>query len=139
MPFPIEYSRARDHFYDFLADVRERAAFGSSHQTYTMVQGVFQTFRRRLEIKEAIIFSNILPVGLRALFVADWDTEEPLKNFEDRETMTNEVKSLRAKHNFSTDSAIEDVAKALWKHVDEKELKRVLTNLPQGASDYWRI
>jgi uncharacterized protein (DUF2267 family) len=139
MPFPLEYSRARDSFYDFQIDARDNAGLGSGHQTYTMVQGVFQAFRRRLDIKEAILFSNILPVGLRALFVANWNTEEPRKDFEDRETMTLEVKNLRPKHNFSPDTAIHDVAKALWRHVDEDELKRVLSILPQGASEFWQI
>ena len=33
-----------------------------------MVQGVLQAFRRRLDIKEAIGFANVLPPVLRALF-----------------------------------------------------------------------
>lgn len=34
-----------------------------------MVQGVLQTFRRRLDVKEAVLFANVLPPMLRALFV----------------------------------------------------------------------
>jgi uncharacterized protein (DUF2267 family) len=40
-----------------------------------MVQGVLQTFRRRLEISEAIRFAGVLPPVLRAIFVADWDQD----------------------------------------------------------------
>jgi uncharacterized protein (DUF2267 family) len=48
------------------------------NQTYTTVQRVFQVFRRRLDVKDAIRFANALPPILRAVFVADWDTDEPL-------------------------------------------------------------
>jgi uncharacterized protein (DUF2267 family) len=104
-----------------------------------MAQGVLQAFRRRLDFKDAILFANVLPVGLRALFVVDWDVDEPRRPFEDRETMTKEVRSLRADHNFSPEAAIQDVARALRKNVDERDLDRVLAKLPEGAVEFWRI
>lgn len=76
MPMPMDYQRATDHFREFMKDAREESFLGSPHQTYTMVQGVLQTFRRRLEIKDAIRFAGVLPAVLRALFVADWDVDE---------------------------------------------------------------
>jgi len=139
MPVPIEYKRAGDDFYAFLLDVRDRSDLWSTHVTYTMVQGVFQVFRRRLSLKQAILFANILPVGLRALFVTDWDTDEPIQPFGTHESMTLEVKALRHKHNFSTDTAIEDVAGALRQHVDIKQLETVLSHLPEGASKFWGL
>ncbi|NMW22602.1 MAG: DUF2267 domain-containing protein [Chlorobiaceae bacterium] len=60
MPVPSEYQRATDDFYKFLIKVRDLAGFGSTHQAYTMVQGVLLTFRRRLEIKDAISFAAAL-------------------------------------------------------------------------------
>jgi uncharacterized protein (DUF2267 family) len=104
-----------------------------------MAQGVFQAFRRRLKITDAILFANILPVGMRALFVADWDTGEPVLTFTEREIMTKEVKALRADHNFSPDNAIHHVAVALRKNVDEEELEKVLKKLPPGAGEFWEI
>ena len=74
----------------------------------------------RLSTKNAISFANILPVCLRALFVADWDINEERLSFEDRESMTREVKSLRSEHNFSTETAIRDVMQALRRHLDEE-------------------
>lgn len=139
MPVPSEYSRAADHFYEFLIDARNMSDLGSTHQAYTMAQGVLQAFRRRLDFKDAILFANVLPVGLRALFVVDWDVDEPRRPFEDRETMTKEVRSLRADHNFSPEAAIQDVARALRKNVDERDLDRVLAKLPEGAVEFWRI
>lgn len=138
MPVPAEYQRIRDDFYAFLVDAREQSGLGSSHQTYTMVQGVFQAFRRRLDMKDAILFAGALPAGLRALFVADWDVDEPKRPFDSIDMMTREVRALREKHNFSTDSAIRDVAIALRRHVDVNAFEQMLDKLPQEAAKFWR-
>lgn len=139
MPVPSEYERASDRFYQYLVDARDTAGLWSTHVTYTMTQGVFHTFRRRLSTKDAIAFANLLPICLRALFVSDWNTDEPKKPFENREIMTKEVKSLRSEHNFSTDTAIRDVANALRRHVDEEAFDRLLAQLPAGAVEFWKI
>lgn len=138
MPVPPEYERASDHFYRYLVDARDTAGLWSTHVTYTMTQGVFQAFRRRLSTKDAVVFANALPICLRALFVTDWDTDEPKKPFEDREEMIKEVKSLRSEHNFSTETAFRDVAAALRRHVDEEAFDRVLAELPEGAIEFWK-
>ena len=103
-----------------------------------MVQGVFQTFRRRLDLKDAVRFAGVLPAALRALFVADWNPEEPQRPFEERAAMTQEVRALRADHNFAPETAIQDVARALRRHVDEAVFDRFLESLPSGASEFWR-
>ena len=139
MPIPIEYQRATDHFYNFLADAKGKSGLGSTHQTYTMVQGVLQVFRRRLDIKDAIHFAGVLPPVLRAIFVADWDTNESLRPFEDRSVMTKEVRSLREDHNFAPETAIRDVAYALRRNMDENELDHVLAGLPEGAVQFWQV
>lgn len=133
MPMPVEYQRATDHSHQFFADARDEANLGSVHQAYTMAQSVFQVFRRRLNIEDAIRFANILPAGLRALFVADWNAEEPKVPFEDRAVMTKEVQSLRPLHNFSPESSIRDVAVALRRNMDAAKLDRVLAKLPGAA------
>jgi len=138
MPVPSEYQRASDEFYQFLVDARDTAGLWSTHVTYTMTQGVFQTFRRRLSTQDAIAFANVLPICLRALFVTDWDPDEPRKPFADRETLMQEVKSLRAEHNFATETAIQDVASALRRHIDEEAFDRLLAQLPEGAINFWR-
>ncbi|MGA8087191.1 MAG: DUF2267 domain-containing protein [Terracidiphilus sp.] len=138
MTIPVEYQRATDHFHQFLSDVRDEASLDTVNQAYTMTQGVLQAFRRRLEIGEAIRFSNVLPADIRALFVADWDLEEPKRQFEDRAAMTKEVQSLRPLHNYAPESSIRDVAKALRHNVDESALNRVLETLPEGARQFWQ-
>jgi uncharacterized protein (DUF2267 family) len=103
-----------------------------------MTQAVFQVFRRRLSTKDAIAFANVLPICLRALFVSDWDTDEPIKPFDSREAMAEEVKLLRSEHNFSTETAIRDVARALRRHVDEEAFDQLLTQLPESAMEFWK-
>jgi len=137
MPVPAEYERASAQFYDYLVDARDTAGLWSTHTAYTMTQGVLQAFRRRLSTQEAIAFANVLPICLRALLVSDWDTEEERRPFESRETMTAEVQSLRAEHNFSPDTAIRDVSHALRRHVDEEAFDSLLAQLPEGAADFW--
>lgn len=139
MTVPTEYQQANIAFYNFLTDVRDQTNFDSTHPAYTIAQGVFQAFRRRLEIKDAIRFANALPVGLRALFVADWDPDETKRPFEDRATMTREVQSLRPLHNYAPDDAILIVAKALRHNVDREAFARVLATLPEGAIEFWKI
>ncbi|MEO1268601.1 MAG: DUF2267 domain-containing protein [Myxococcota bacterium] len=137
MPMPAEYQRIRDHLYAFLVDAREELGLTSTHQSYTTSQGVFRVFRRRLTLKDAIRFSNLLPAGLRALFVSDWDVDEPRRAFGDRSHMTREVKALRSEHNFSPDTAIGDVARALRKNVDEQKLDAFLQTLGDDAVQFW--
>ncbi len=136
---PREYQRATEDFVKFLQDARDAAGVGSTHQAYTMTQAVFQAFRRRLDIAEAIRFSQVLPVCLRALFVDDWDTAEPRLPFEGRTVMTKEVWTLRPDHNVNPETAIQDVAHALRKNVDETAFNLVLTRLPVGANEFWKV
>lgn len=138
MPLPQEYQRLNDHFYLFLTELKEHVGFGSSHQTYTMVQGVFQVYRRRLEIADAIRFANTLPAGLRALFVADWDPLEERSAFDTLARMNQEVRQLRPEHNFSKPTAIQDVALILRRHLDEQAFDALLQSFPAQAREFWR-
>jgi len=137
MPVPPEYRRASIDFEKFLLDAREAADLTTTNQTYTMVQGVLQAFRRRLTIPEAIYFAGVLPPVLRAIFVADWDVDEPRRSFGDRTEIMREVQSLRADHNFAPDTAIEAVAVALRKNIDEAQFDRELETLPEAAREFW--
>lgn len=118
-------------------DARECAGLVTTNQAYTMVEGVFRTFRRRLSVAEGLAFANVLPPVLRALFVEDWDTSAPAQPFASRAAMTAEVQALRAAHNFSPANAISSVATALRKHVQQERLEQVLAKLPTGAIQFW--
>ncbi|APG84304.1 hypothetical protein SAMCFNEI73_Ch1551 [Sinorhizobium americanum] len=138
MTIPMEYRQASADFDRFILDARDTAGLRTTNQAYTMVQAVLQAFRRRLDISEALLFASVLPPVLRAIFVTDWDLEEPTVPFSGRLAMTREVQAFRGDHNVSPDSAIADVAAALRRDVDEAKLDRVLARLPQGAVDFWR-
>jgi uncharacterized protein (DUF2267 family) len=135
---PFDYESASQDFERFLAAAIESSGLSTRNQAYTMAQGVLQAFRRRLTVRDAARFANVLPPVLRAIFVADWDTEEPIRPFESREAMTREAQSLRRDHNFAPDTAIRDVALALREVADVGALERVLATLPPGAADFWR-
>lgn len=135
--FPAEYQRATDDFYAYLQTLRDIGMFTDSHPPYTITQAACQVFRRRLELGDAIRFAQLLPVGLRALFVADWDPAEPRRSFGSRDDMTRELFELRPEHNYSGPSSINDVATALRRHVDSRALDELLDKLPEGAIDYW--
>lgn len=139
MTVPAEYERASAKFEEFLVDARDNAGLWSTHVAYTMVQGVLQTFRRRLSPEQSIAFANVLPICLRALFVTEWDLREGRRAFEDVETMTLEVQALRGDHNFAPDTSIRDVARALRRYVDQEKFDRVLDSLPEGARAFWEV
>jgi uncharacterized protein (DUF2267 family) len=135
----MELQHASEDFEKFLTDAMAISGLATRNQTYTMVQGVFQVFRRRLDLKDAIRFANALPPILRAIFVDDWNTDELQLAFFDRRAMTKEAQLLRKDHNFSPDTCIRDVAAALRKNVNEASFNRILQTLPQGASEFWVV
>jgi uncharacterized protein (DUF2267 family) len=137
MPYPAEYQRATQDFAEFLLEVRDRCDFTSPNPAYTTAQAVLQVFRRRIPLADAIRFAGILPVGLRALFVADWDPGEPRRPFGTLADMTAEVRMLRPLHNFSPDHAIAAVAGALRRHVDPGQLDAVMATMAPGAAAFW--
>ncbi|MGE0228295.1 MAG: DUF2267 domain-containing protein [Dehalococcoidia bacterium] len=139
MTVPAGYYDASRHFEEFLVRAREAAGLTTTNQSFTMVEGVFRAFRRRLSIKDAIRFAGVLPPAARALFVADWDPEEPRRPFEDRPAMTREAQALRGGHNFAPDTCIHDVAVALRASIREADLEAVLSRLPEAARDFWTV
>jgi uncharacterized protein (DUF2267 family) len=137
MPMPNEYQMASQQFERFLEDARNELDLTTRNQTYTAVQGVLLAFRARLDVAAGLSFANELPAVLRAMFVKDWDLTAPLLPFASREEMAREVAALRQHHNFSPPTVIEDVARALWKHVDRMAFARMLETLPEPAREFW--
>ena len=137
MTMPMEYRQASADFDAFMVELRDEAGLATTNQTYTLLQAVLQVFRRRLSLSEAVAFAGVLPPVLRAIFVSDWNVDEPLQPFTSRAEMTSEVLELRPDHNFSTNTAIADVSTVLRRHVDAAAFERVLASLPSGARDFW--
>jgi uncharacterized protein (DUF2267 family) len=76
---------------------------------------------------------------MRALFVADWNLEEERLPFTDFDTMNKEVKQLRPDHNFATASAIQEVAAAVKKNVDQENLRNALNEISEEALAFWQM
>ena len=137
MTVPMEYRLASQKFEAFLSEVAEEAGLTTRNQAYTMLQGVLLAFRRRLTPEEGIVFAQVLPPMLRALFITDWDPHAPREQGWDRTVLTREVQQLRRNHNLSPDTAIRDVAAVLRRHANEAALEKSLARLPQPARDFW--
>lgn len=135
----MELQHASECFERYLVDARDASGLTTRNQTYTMTEGVFRVFRRRLTLKDALRFADVLPPVLRAIFVFDWETDQSQLAFGDRGAMTREAQALRKDHNFAPDTCISDVARALRKNVDEKAFDAVLASLPEGAADFWKV
>jgi len=138
MPPPFEYQNASLQFERFLSDARDCAGLATTNMAWNMVVGVLHTFRNRLTPKQVAQFSSALPPILRALFIEDWDPEQPILAFTSPEGLLQEVRSVRAEHNFSPASAIEAVATALRRSVDEEAFDQVIARMPAEAKWYWR-
>ena len=135
MTMPMDIQHASEDFEKFLTAARDASGLATRNQTYTMIQGVLQAFRRRLGLRDAIRFADALPPIVRAIFVSDWDPDEPQR----RAAMTRDAQSLRKDHNFSPETCIRDVATALRRHIDEDAFDRVLATLPRAAAEFWRV
>ena len=139
MPMPWAYRHASKDWSAFLDDAKDRLGLSSDNMAYTAVQGVLYTFRRRLSCAEGLEFANVLPAVLRAIFVADWHPENPPPPFARREDMAREAMAIRPRHNLTPPHAIEAVAWALRRAVDQAAFDRVLARLPEGAVAFWHV
>lgn len=106
---------------------------------WNMVVGVLHAFRSRLSLADGIRFARVLPPMVRALFVEDWDPDQPPKDFGDASAWLADVRSVRHEHNFSPDNAVIAVARALQEQVHPPIWERILESMPEGARSYWSV
>jgi len=139
MTWPFAYQNASLEFERFMVDARDASDLATTNMAWNMVVGVLHTFRRRLTVQEALRFADILPPVLRALFLEGWDPQAPILAFGTDEELLAEVRSVRAAHNFAPRNAVQAVAQALRRNVDNVELDRVLATLPAGATAFWSV
>lgn len=138
MPLPKQYLTASADFERYIEAMRERTMIDSRNVLYTTTQAVFQVFRRRVSTADALAFANALPPVLCAMFVSDWNVDEPQRSFADQANMTREVGDLRRHHNFTTETSIADVAFCLWAVVDRSDFEHMLGQLPADAAAFWK-
>jgi uncharacterized protein (DUF2267 family) len=137
MTVPMNIVLASKEFDQFLLDVRDTAMLQTHHQAYHTLRAVLHVFRSHLAVADALRFADILPPVVRAIFVESWDPDQTVLPFPDRDALQFEVTQVRRDHNVAPASAIRDVAHALRRHVDEGDLERVLSELPEGAAEFW--
>ncbi|MEM8654545.1 MAG: DUF2267 domain-containing protein [Pseudomonadota bacterium] len=136
---PWTYRHATKEWRAFLDDAKERMSLHSDNMAYTAVDGVLQVFRRRLTAQQGLDFASVLPSVLRAIFVHGWDVTSPPVSFPDRDALTAEVKSVRARHNLTPDNVIEATAWAIRRCTNARDFERVLQTLPEDARAFWHV
>ena len=99
----------------------------------------FSRFPQPREPQVALDFANALPPVLRAIFIEDWNLASPVTPMPGKEKLRAEVKAIREAHNFSTDTAIAEVALALHSNMNELDHGLLLKNLPAEAAAYWKV
>ena len=137
MPMPQEYQLASQHYETFLSEAQEALELTTRNQTYTCVQAVLLTFRRRLDAEQVLTFADTLPTVLRAIFTAGWSRDEYNPDFGDEHDWATEVKALRAHHNFADDKTPARVAQILRCHVDLPRFEEALRQIGPDALRYW--
>lgn len=139
MPMPWAYRHASRDWRGFLDDVREVTGLATDNMAYTAIDGVLRTFRRRLTPGQAAQFAGVLPAVVRANFVQDWNPDLPPVPYAPRAALIREVQALRRDHNLAPDTAIEAIARALWRRVNHTDLQRVLARLGPEAQAFWAV
>ena len=137
MPVPLEYQNTSLDFERFMIDARDLAGLATTNMAWNMVVGVLHAFRSRLTAKQALLFADVLPPVVRAIFIENWNIDEPVRQFSGGTELLAQVRSVRPEHNFSPANAVEAVAEALRKHIDNEAFDRVLLALPAGAKEFW--
>ncbi len=139
MPMPQEYQIASQSYDKYLRDLCEESELVTRNRGYTCTQAVLLAFRKRLTAEQVLLFANVLPVVLRAIFTKEWQREEYTADFGDEADWIADIKGLRARHNFSEDATLRHVSGVLLNHVDEEEFRRTLQEIGPEALRFWGV
>jgi uncharacterized protein (DUF2267 family) len=137
MTWPLEYQKACVDFERFMVNSRDAAGLQTTNMAWTMVDGVFRAFRRRLNADQTVAFAGALPPLVRAMFLEGWSPRDEPVPFAAVDELTSEVQALRPQHNFAPSESIRAVAAALRTSIGEGSLDRALSGLPPGAREFW--
>ncbi|WP_299931872.1 DUF2267 domain-containing protein [uncultured Pelagimonas sp.] len=138
MPMPWSYRHAAKEWRGFLDDAKDKLSTPSDNVTYTVTEGVFRSFRKRLTVQQGLDFAQILPTTLRALFVQNWQVEPPAP-WASPDVYLRETRDLRKHHNLAPDNALEAVSYALHRVVPPVDLTRTLAKIGPEAEAFWRL
>jgi uncharacterized protein (DUF2267 family) len=135
---PWTYRHGDTEWRRFLDDIRVWMDAASDNVAYTTAEGAFRAFRARLTVDQTARFAQVLPAMPRALFFEAWHPTEP-KPWGDTALYLQEIKSLRADHNFATDRALAAVSVALHRAVGPERLARALAEIGPEATAFWSV
>jgi uncharacterized protein (DUF2267 family) len=137
MTWPLEYQKACVDFERFMTASRDAAGLQTTNMAWTMVEGVFRAFRRRLTAEQAVAFAAALPPLIRAMFLEGWSPRDQPVPFVPLSELSAEVQSLRPQHNFSPSDSVRAVGAALRISIGNASLDRALSSLPPPAREFW--
>jgi uncharacterized protein (DUF2267 family) len=135
----MEYQHASEDFERFLGMLCDRSGLATRNQAYTVAQAVLLTFRRRMTVREGLAFADSLPPILRAIFVADWDTDAPVLPCNTESDLIADVLDWRRDHNFANASSIGDVAVALQAAMGPASYAALVAKMPPAVRPLWTI
>ena len=139
MTWPLEYQKAGLDFERFMVAARDAAGLQTTNMAWTMVQGVFLSFRRRLTAEQVVAFAGSLPPLTRAMFLEGWSPSDQPVPFVSMAALAREVQALRPQHNFAPLDAIRAVALALRQCMGDAALDNALRTLPSAAQEFWAV
>lgn len=106
---------------------------------YTAIEAVLHAYRARLSPKDVMIFANILPSVLRAIYIYGWNPEQTPHPFPNDRKWVEEFQAHRPHHNLTPKNAKNALAIALWQHINHRKFELALEKLPKPATDFWRV
>lgn len=139
MPMPYTYRHASEEFRAYLKDLRKRTLIDSDNVLYTGTDAVLTGFRARLTVAQALRFADELPSVLRAIFVWRWNPEAPGLPWPDRETLRDEMVSLRRDHNFCPPELLEEILMAVPRTMRPPDFARALAMIGPEAEAFWEV
>ena len=134
---PFTYQSATRDFEAYLDGLRTISGLATRNQCYTMTRSVFLVFRAHVAAQAAMDFAQFLPAVLRAIFIEEWDLDAPVTPFPAAAVLSAEVRAIREAHNFSTPTAISEVAEALRHAMKPEDHAAMLAKLPAEAARFW--
>lgn len=137
MPMPQEYQLAHIVYNQILTGLCEELHLATRNQTYSLLQSVLLTFRRRLTAPQVLQFASLLPPIVRAIFVKDWNEREYQPAFGGANELIADVKDLRRAHKFADDHAIRAVSHILRRYMDKAKLDAALADISDEAIAFW--
>ncbi len=139
MPQPWTYRHASREYSSILETFKSETDLVSDNMAYTAIEAVLHSYRARLKPNEVMVFADILPCVLRAIFIYGWKPLESPLPFPEESEWYAELKEHRPNHNLTPQNAKDALAIAFWQHINHRQFELALEKLSKPAADFWRV